>query len=229
MGQNTGENRRRGLSIELPVPLPDESLYAIGCTDAVLEFLARHRFDSVTQTELAAQVDRSESSVQRAVDVLAANDLVEVAYDGTRKHVRIDRQRLSVPDDPYLQIPQSEFQAPVKAAVERLREDLDEVIGIVLYGSVARGEADRRSDVDLWIVVRGDRAETQRRANDVVVDLEEERFEGERYEFHVAVETLESIPAFTEDVAEILRSGIPMHDSEQFRTLRELLMEEVDR
>ena len=39
-------------------------------------------------------------------------------------------------------IPQAEFHTPVRTAVEQLVEQLDTVIGIVLYGSVARGTAD---------------------------------------------------------------------------------------
>jgi predicted nucleotidyltransferase len=48
---------------------------------------------------------------------------------------------------------------------------LESVVGIGLYGSVARGEADRRSDIDLWVFVAEDRLENQRTANHVRQDL----------------------------------------------------------
>jgi len=35
-------------------------------------------------------------------------------------------------------------------------------IGVILFGSVARGTADRTSDIDLFVVVDGNRMETQR-------------------------------------------------------------------
>lgn len=37
----------------------------------------------------------------------------------------------------------------------------DHIAGIVLYGSVARGDADRRSDIDLWVLVEDDRMANQ--------------------------------------------------------------------
>ncbi|QSG16411.1 Minimal nucleotidyltransferase (plasmid) [Halapricum desulfuricans] len=48
---------------------------------------------------------------------------------------------------------------------------VSDVVGIILYGSVARGEADRRSDIDLWILARPERAESQREANAIARDL----------------------------------------------------------
>lgn len=224
MSRETEPDGRRGLTVRLSIPVADPSLFRLSCTDAILEFLAKNRFEAVSQRELADHVDASESSVQRAVDVLLANGLIEAEYRGNRKLVRIDGERLSVPDDPYQRIPQVEFQAPVKAAVDRLREEMTDVVGIVLYGSVAAGEADRRSDVDLWIAVRGDRAEKQRRANEVVEALESQRFDGDRYAFHVVVESLASIPSFTDDVGEILQSGIAVYDTEEFWELRRMLL-----
>ncbi|AGN01330.1 DNA polymerase beta domain-containing protein region/nucleotidyltransferase family protein [Salinarchaeum sp. Harcht-Bsk1] len=228
MSRDTGADAERGLSVTLPVPLPDDSLFGLASTDAVIEYLARNRTESIAQTDLADRIDSPESSVQRAVDVLAANDLVEVRYEGNRKLVRINRSRLDVPDDPYLEIPQAEFQAPVRAAVGRLRSELDQVVGIVLYGSVANGTADRRSDVDLWVVVRSNRAANQRAANEIVADLEAQRFDGERYAFHVAVESTESLPAFTEDVRAILRAGIVLHETDEYQQLHELLRREQE-
>lgn len=212
----------------MPIPLSEQSLFRLESTDDVLEFLARNRYDSFTQTELAANVDSSESSVQRAVEVLAANNLIDTTYDGNRKYVQIYRERLSVPDDPFQEIRQSTFEPPVKAAVEELRSDLDDAVGIVLYGSVASGEADRRSDIDLWVAVRAERARNQRIANEIVAELEEQRFNGERYAFHVVVESLETIPSFTDDVSNILRSGIVLFESPEFDRLRTLLVRDLE-
>lgn len=228
MSRETGEEDHRGLSIQVPIPLSEQSLFRLESTDTVLEFLARNRYESVTQTDLAANLDSSESSVQRAVDVLAANDLVDTTYDGNRKYVQIQRERLSIPDDPFLEIRQTAFEPPVKAAVEELRAALDDVVGIVLYGSVASGEADRRSDVDLWVAVRAERARNQRIANEIVAELEAQRFDGERYAFHVVVESLETIPSFTDDVTNILRSGIVLFESPEFDRLRTLLVRDVE-
>ncbi len=155
--------------------------------------------------------------------MLAENDLVEYKPEGNRKPVQINRTRLAVPDDPLLRVPQEEYHEPVKAAVDRLQSDLDEVLGIVLYGSVARGEADRRSDIDLWVAVDESRAAAQRAVNRIADELEERRFGGERYAFHIAVESVDSIPAFTDDIREIVVSGITVYETEAFQTLQNIL------
>ena len=54
----------------------------------------------------------------KAVDTLVANDLITDRRDGNTRLVQINRERLSRPDDPLLQIPQAEFHAPVRTAVE---------------------------------------------------------------------------------------------------------------
>lgn len=224
MRQNSMEGGISEISICLPIPAPDPTLYGSGAIDDVLLFLARHRFEQFTQRELAEHIEYSEATVRRGVQTLAENDLIEYEYSGNQKLVEINRDRLSVPDDPFLQIPQEKFQKPVKTAVEALEEGLTDVVGVILYGSVARGEADRRSDIDLWIVVEDERAANQRMANTIEKDLEEQEFDGERFEFHIAVESVNSIPAFTEDISRIVRSGIPVYKTDKFDTLQSLLI-----
>jgi predicted nucleotidyltransferase len=166
--------------------------------------------------------------VGRAVDTLEANDLVWETTDGNRRLIQINRDRLSVPDDPFLEIPQVEFHEPVKAAVDELTERLEDVVGIILYGSVARGEADRRSDIDLWVLVGADRQANQREANAVQVDLEECTFENNRYGYDIDVEAVASIPAYPSDVREIVVSGIIVYETPNFETIRNLLRNETD-
>ena len=223
MSRNSEQTGDRGISIRVPIPAGDPKLYGRGAVDDVLLHLSRQRYDAYTPSEITDHLDHAESTIRRAIDVLEGNDLVVVEREGNRTPVRINRDRLSVPDDPYLRVPQTEFQRPVRTATERLAEGLDGVLGIVLYGSVARGEADRRSDVDLWVAVREERPANQRRASRVEDELESRRFDGERYGFHVVVESVESVPAFTDDVGEILTAGIVVHRTEEFETLRRLL------
>jgi predicted nucleotidyltransferase len=223
MSQNMTEDTETGFSMSLSIPAQNPDLYGKGATDDILLFLSRNRFERFTQRELADHIEYSEPAVRRAVHVLADNDLVELDQAGNRNLIQINRDLLSVPDDPFMCIPQSEFRQPVKTAVNELLAELDDVVGIVLYGSVARGEADRRSDIDLWVVVRGDRPAQQRRASAVESALEAQRFDGERYDFHIAVESVSSIPTFTEDVSRIVRSGIAVHETDDFEQLRNLL------
>lgn len=228
MRQKMTHRSDRGTSISLDIPAEDADIYGNSAVDDVLLFLSRHQYDQFTQRNLASRTDHAEATVRRGVHVLEANDLVESDNKGNRKLVSINRDRLQVPDDPFLRIPQTEFQRPVKAAVEKLTDGLDDIVGILLYGSVARGEADCRSDIDLWVAVRDDRSANQRGANDIKAELEDRAFDGERYEFHIAVESLASIPAFTDDIGELVRSGIPVYEPDEFEMLRELLLEEGD-
>ncbi|WP_224214682.1 nucleotidyltransferase domain-containing protein [Natrinema longum] len=175
-------------------------------------------------TDLATAVDRSRPAVTKAVDVLSSNDLVVTERRGRKRLVRINRERLSVPDDPYFRIPQSEFHDPVRTAVETLGDELDGVVAIVLYGSVARGEADRRSDIDLWVLVEDDRMENQREANRVRRHLEDESFDTGRYAYEIDVEALPAVPNYLPELREIVRDGIALYETEAFGTVRNMIL-----
>lgn len=228
MERETKEDSEEGIEISLQIPVKDANLFKNKATNDVLLLLSRHRFDEFTIGGLADRTGHTKPSVSRAVDVLAANELVTDEAEGNRRSIGINRARLSVPDDPYLQIPQREFHEPVRIAVEKLRPVLDNILGIVLYGSVARGEADRRSDIDLWILISGNRAEGQRAVNAVERGLENQEFEGDRYEYDIDVETVSSIPRYTDDIREIVTSGIPVYETPEFETVEKLLMNEVN-
>lgn len=224
MRQNLSDEKESEVSIRVPIPAKNAELYGRTVIDEILLFLTRNRFEEFTQREVARHVDASEPTVRRAMATLETNDLVTIEDMGNKKLAQINRNRLSVPDDPFLQIPQEEFQWPVKVATQAIEEELEGVSGIVLYGSVARGEADRRSDIDIWVLVDGDRATRQRRASHIENDLEDREFDGSRYDFHIAVESEESIPAFSEDIRRIIQSGIPTYTTDTFETLRNLLV-----
>lgn len=217
-----------GITISLQIPARDAELYKNKATNDILLLLSRHRFDEFTIGELATRTANTKPTAARAVDILQANDLVVEESDGNRRLVWINRERLSVPDDPFLQIPQAEFHQPVKTAVDKLEATLKNLLGVILYGSVARGEADRRSDIDLWVLVSEDRTASQRAVNNITLDLEEREFEHGRYAYDIDVEDVSSVPRYTEDIREIVLSGIPVYETSQFGTVEKLLMNEVN-
>lgn len=217
-----------GTTISLQIPARDPDLFKNKATNDVLLFLTRHRFNEFTIGELAKRIDHTKPTVGRAVDILEGNDLVDEEPTGNRRLVQINRKRLFVPDDPTLQIPQREFHKPVKVAVDELKSKLENVLGIILYGSVARGEADRRSDIDIWVLVSEDRASNQREVNNLELDLEEREFEGDRYYYDIDVEAVSSVPRYTKDIREIVLSGIPMYETPQFETVEKLLLNEAN-
>lgn len=228
MKHETKQSSGIGVSISLSIPARDADLFKHGATDDVLSFLSRHRLDEFSLRQLSTQIDHSLPTVKRTVDVLSANDLVVVQSEGNKRLVRINRDRLSVPDDPILRIPQSEFHRPVQAAVDRLTAALDDVVAIICFGSVARGEADRRSDIDLWVLVRADRAANQRAANTVRGNLEDQSFDGDRYGYDIDVEAVSSIPTYTDAIRDIVVSGIPVYETDDFETVETLLLEATE-
>ena len=228
MSHETESSPEQGVSISVPIPASDADLFKSKATNDILLFLTNHRFEQFSQREVADQIGHSQQTVRRAINTLVENGLVIESPDSNQRLVRINRERLAVPDDPLLRIPQPEFQEPVKAAVDDLTGRLDGVIGIVLYGSVARGEADRRSDIDLWVLTTNDRAPNQREANAVGRDLEDVEFDGNRYAYDIDVETVQGIPTYTEDIREIVVSGIPIYSTNKFETVEKLLLEEGD-
>lgn len=223
MKRKSNTHTEAGARISLDIPAQDASLFKSQAVHDVLSFLCRYHTDEFSITELADAVDYSRPTITKAIDTLAANDLITAQRDGNTRVAKINRGRLSRPDDPLLQIPQTEFHTPVRTAVEQLVDRLDTVLGIVLYGSVARGTADRRSDIDLWVLVEEDRMANQRTANTIRQDLEDEEFDTGRYAYEIDVEALPAVPNYTEDIQKILSEGIVIHDTEKFETVREMV------
>jgi len=213
---NEGSKSEDGTRIALDLPAGEAGLFSSQAAHDVLTVLARYHTEEFSITELQDMVEYSQPTVSKAVDVLVANDLVVERREGNRRSVRVNRERLSRPDDPILRVPQSEFQPPVRAAVKALRDRLETVLLIVLYGSVARGEADRRSDIDLWVLVKEDRMANQRTANRVRQALEDREFDTGRYAYEIDVEGWSAIPNYADEIQEILSDGFVVYESDDF-------------
>ncbi len=222
MDSNTDSDA--GARISVDIPLQDSRLFSGEATNDILLFLTRNPTGSFSLTDIADAVGYSQPTITKAVDVLSSNDLVIATRDGSRRLVQINHDRLTLPDDPFLEIPQSEFHAPVRTVTEAILDELDGVIGIVLYGSVANGKADRRSDIDLWVLVREDRLANQRQANRVRQTLEEDTFNGDRYAFEIDVEALQAVPNYIDELREILSGGIVLHRSDEFDTVCKMVL-----
>jgi predicted nucleotidyltransferase len=228
MNRETENEGPPGASISLSIPPSDPALFKHKATSDVLLFLTNHRFSDFSLRELATQIGHSHQSVRRAVNLLSSNNLVTESPKSNQRLIQINKQRLSIPDDPILRIPQSQYHQPVKTAVTKLSEDIDDIVVIILYGSVARGEADRRSDIDLWLLTRSDRSKGQRKANGIARDLEAMEFDEARYAYDIDVEAIQAIPAYTDDIREIIVSGIPVYKTSDFETVEKLLLNEGD-
>lgn len=218
MRQTGAANRDEQATVKLPVPAPDPELFRHTATDDLLRLLLDNPYEQFTIRELGRVTDNAAQSVKRAVDVLEANGIVVVDTEGNRRLVSINRSRVAKPDDPVLRVPQSEFHPPLRAALDRIHADLSEVKGVLVFGSVARGRADRRSDIDLWVLA-GDRIE-QHRANELAKELGQERFDGDRYEFQILVETPDSARSHGNRLKEVFADAITLVDSDTLHNLK---------
>lgn len=224
MRRKTNGSKDGGTQITIDIPLQDSRLFGGNATDDVLLFLSRHHDESFSISDIARAVEYSRPTVTKTVDTLAGNDLVVEDRVASKRMVHINRDRLSRPDDPILEIPQQDFQKPVQVATNQIADQLEGVLAVVLFGSIARGEADRRSDIDLWVLVSEDRMANQRTANTIREHLEDRAFDGDRYAFEIDVEALQAVPNYTDELREILRDGIPVYQTNEFLQVRNMVM-----
>jgi len=161
-----------GASIGFALPVRDSELFKHGATPPILNFLSDNPDIDVSIRQLSQVVPMSERATREAVNALAANDLIQTYNQGNARRVHINRARLDKPSDPIRNIPQTEFQTPVRVACRYIDDELDDVRGIILFGSVARGTADRQSDIDLWVLVAEDHLQQRHEANTLTTHLE---------------------------------------------------------
>jgi len=180
----------------------------------VLRLLVDAHESEFTIAELANETDHSRSTVWRAIELLEELDVVEIRETTQRKYVAIDPNHLEK-DDPILAIEQTEYHEPVRAFVQRVEDavgetdEIDRLLGILVFGSVARGEADRKSDIDVFVLVDGDRTIARRIVSRIATELGEERFDGDRYTFEPFVETAESARRASEKIRRLrVSSGL---------------------
>ncbi|WP_042663722.1 MULTISPECIES: nucleotidyltransferase domain-containing protein [Haloferax] len=224
------ENTEQGIKVCVPVdPRGDTGVFRLPAADDVVRHLIDAHQSEFTLKELSEITDRSRSTVWRAVEFLEALDIVQVRQTTQRKYVSINPARLQK-DDPVLGIPQVEYHAPVRAFVERVNAAIEQtdavtnVLGILVFGSVARGEADRKSDIDVFVLVEGDRTIARRVISTVAADLGEERFDGDRYTFEPFVESEASARRASEKLHEIFRDGVTVYGDTEFQHVRTAVM-----
>jgi predicted nucleotidyltransferase len=100
-----------------------------------------------------------------------------------------------------------------------------------VFGSVARGEADRRSDIDIWILVdsNDELLQARRAATDIGVTLGEQQFgdDGHRYEFEVLVESVESALSHGQEsdgIDEVIAEGVVIENSSALERVKDAVL-----
>lgn len=224
------DETKRGIKVCLEItPGDDTRVFRLHAADNVLRHLVDAHESEFTLKDLTNATGHSRSTIWRAVEFLDELGVVQVRETPQKKYVAIDPEQLQK-DDPILGIEQVEYHAPIRAFVQKIEtaiEDADNVeqlLGILIFGSVARGEADRKSDVDVFVLVDGDRTVARRIVADATNELSEKRFNGDRYTFEPFVESEESARRAGAKLDEIFREGITVYGDDEFQQVRTEVM-----
>ncbi len=131
--------------MDLSAPISD---VLPGHRGSVLAALLRLR-EPVTGRELAAQAAVPPATARRIIDDLAEAGLIDLRPAGRAVGVTLNRRHLAVPA--------LEQLAGMRAGlIERLRSTIAEwnvpAAGAWMFGSAARGDGDRHSDIDIVVV-----------------------------------------------------------------------------
>jgi predicted nucleotidyltransferase len=206
----------------LSLPLPNKQVFRYQAADDILELLYRNPHREFTVTQLRETTGHGGKSVDNAIKILESLELIQQRREGRQSLIRINQARIRKPDDPLLEIPQHGFRKPVREFLEEARERQGEnLVAVILFGSVARGEADRASDIDIQVIVEEDLLESRRDLQDVRQGIEEKKFGGNRYEVQLLVESVESAESYGEKLQEIFSEGIKLYSTEKFEDVRE--------
>ncbi|WP_170938359.1 nucleotidyltransferase domain-containing protein [Halorubrum sp. Hd13] len=225
----------QSVELHVPFPLGEEQVFRYEAMEDVLELLIRNPFREFTVRQLRGLTDNGSKTTTRAVDLLQQLGIVRVDESGRSRNVSLNREQVTIPDEPVFALPQDEFREPVREFAERAQEEVPSFSALVVFGSVARGEADRQSDIDIWMLVDNDDnlLQARRTATDIAVDLGEQRFgePGERYEFEVLVESVKSAVSHGEKddgIDDVLGEGIVIEDSDALERVKDVALGGAD-
>jgi predicted nucleotidyltransferase len=206
-------------TIALEYPFPQDRVFRYQAMQDVLSRLIEEPYNEFTIGQLAEMIDGNQATVSKAVKLLKELGTVQTRQEGRKQYVRIHRDRLTKPD-PILSIPQSEFHKPVQAFVDSVQGEIDNLVGVLLFGSVARGTADRASDIDLLVFVEDDRTQARRTVQSIVSSLQETKFEGNRYTFEALVESTESAKRVGDRLQQQFDEGLTLVGTDQLSDIR---------
>jgi len=212
-------NRKEQTTLALEYPFPDERVFRYQAMQDVLSRLIEEPYAEFTIGQLAEMVDGNQATVSKAVKLLKQLGTVQTRQEGRKQYVSIHRDRLTKPD-PVLSIPQSEFHKPIRAFVDRVQAEVDDLVGVLLFGSVARGTADRASDIDILVFVQDDKTTARRTVQSIVSTLQQTKFVGDRYNFEVLVESTESAKRIGDRLRQQFDEGLTLVRSEQLSDIR---------
>lgn len=110
--------------------------------------------------------------------------------------------------------------------LERIKKEYSEtLVGVILFGSVARGEADRASDIDIQVIVETEKLPVQRTLQKLRKEIQNRRFSGDRYRIQVMFESTDSVENYGEKLQEIVTEGIVLYSTNRLDELKEVVLD----
>lgn len=213
-----------GCGVYIRFPFPEDRLFRNQAVEDILRLFIRNPHQEFTVTELRNVTGRGGDTIDTAIKVLEAANLINTRQEGRKKLISANRDRFHKPGDPLLSIPQEEFRTPVKEFLGRAkRSQGDNLVAVILFGSVARGEADRASDIDIQVIVEEELTESRRELHDIRQEVENQSFGGERYELQLLVESVESAESYGEKLQEIFSEGITLYSTDRLEDVEEVV------
>lgn len=216
------ETDESGSGVYVQFPLPDERLFRNQAIEDILLLFVRNPHRELTVTDIRTITGHGGDTVQTAIDVLEKADLIQTRREGRKRLISANRDRFHNPDNPLLSIPQEQFRSPVKTFLEKTKEKQgDNLVGVILFGSVARGEADRVSDIDIQVIVENDLTKARRELQNVRSEIENTKFDDERYEIQLLVESVETAERYGEKLREIFSEGVKLYTTDELEDVQE--------
>ncbi|WP_435157972.1 nucleotidyltransferase domain-containing protein [Haladaptatus sp. DFWS20] len=210
------------MRVELRLPLPDEQIFRYEAMDDILEITAQNPTQEFSNRELQTLTGFGGPSVSKALTLLSALGLITRRDVGRKSLYQINDNQLHEADDPLLEIPQSTFRQPLERFRDRVTEELSSIAGIVCFGSVARGEADRVSDIDLFVLADDDElVATRRTISKIKSDLEAQVIDGQRYEFETFVESPASARRRGADLRPVFQEGVELYTTDMLQDIKQ--------
>jgi len=115
----------------------------------VLSYFFSHPYKEIHLRELSRKTGLSTFSVKRVVDMLVEEKILEERRRGNMRYLRANMESLFFR---YLKIAFSIRRIEKSGIIEHLVKKIPAVTSIVLFGSVARGEDDESSDIDILVI-----------------------------------------------------------------------------
>ncbi|HEC77358.1 MAG TPA: nucleotidyltransferase domain-containing protein [Thermoplasmatales archaeon] len=115
----------------------------------VLQLFFSNPYHEVYLRELARKADASVFSVKRIVDELVKEGMLLERKNGNMRYIKANMDNLFFR---YLKIAFSIKKIEESGLIEYLIKNIPALSSIILFGSIAKGEDDEKSDVDLLVI-----------------------------------------------------------------------------